>query len=660
MCQLLLSIPGKSLELTDLVSIQPDDKSPVPLKTKCIVTYDSENIYFNWEAEIGPDFSKNKKGRNDVFQDSDFLRAQIVTLPGDSFCYVFYCYPDGSYIDAIRDQNFNLSELWDSHFTAENSFSENTWYCKMTIPFKDLRYTKHPPYQWNVSVCRQFFNSNTLYSDPFLSISLMGRDYFKNGHPITIDQELPKHKNLQVIPYYTPVFDWENDKEKTSFKQFGLDCNYKPMSLINLKLSMNPDFSDVPMDMAQNNFNSKYQPYYNENRYFFTEDLNAFDIDTDYFYTRNILQPQIAGKLTGTNDRLNYGFLYCLDQNPDEFSDKYSRYSVFSIKPKFSQAEVGISALYYENDDVENLLFIGSPVYFFKGNSSVLWKNAISIVKDSLGQREGIDSYLSVNYRWDKWSLYIKNGFYSKDFTALMGRIYDPSIIYNECNLSYSSNNNEYFEDFELSIWSEPTWTTKPEELMKWNTGVYLKTDPKGNLYKDFNFSYHLIREDSTLFQLPQMRNYISYSFRKLNFSMGSMYSAGWDYHYDLKKKVIYAYIEPNINYQANQFLNFNISSCIYSYPNLKTADKEICDDFYYYINAEMKNIITDHFFVSSGLFYTQYFTGDYGFYTNLIFEVNKDVSFYAGFSQSAYRENHQWINNFSNSYYKYRFGINF
>lgn len=660
MCQFIYTLPNARLELNQLVSIQPDDKQPVPMATKCVVTYDSENIYFNWEAEIGPDFSTNRKGRNDVFQDSDFLRAQIVTLPGDAYCYVFYCYPDGSYIDAIRDQNFNLSELWDSHYTAENTFTETTWFCKMKIPFKDLRYENNPPYQWNISICRQFIENNTLYSDPFLSIQQMGREYFKNGHPIGIDQKLPVHQNIQVIPYYTPVFDLKNNEEKVSMDQFGLDCNYKPMSLINLKLSMNPDFSDIPLDKAQNNFNSKHLPYYNENRYFFTEDLNVFDIDTDYFYTRNILQPQIAGKLTGTNDRLNYGFLYCLDQNPKEYSEKYSHYGVFTIKPKFSQSEIGISELYYQNAEVSNNLLIINPVYFFQGNNSVSWKNAISVVKDSLGQREGIDSYLSMNFRWDRWSFYFKNGFYSKDFTALMGRIYDPSIIYNECNLSYSDNTMDLFEDFEFSIWSEPTWTTDPDDLMKWNTGIYIKTDPKGNFYKDFNFSYNLIREENTLYKLPQMRNYISYNFKKHNFSIGSLYSVGLDYQYSLNKKVLYTYIEPNINYQANQYINFNIMCFIHKYPNLNKTEKLYCDDFFYFFNAEMKNIITDHFFVSSGLSYTQYFSGDYGFYTNLNYEINRDLSIYAGFSQGDYRDHHEWISIFKSAYIKTRFIYNF
>ncbi len=644
----------------DLVSIQPDSKVAVPNKTKCQVTYDDENIYFNWEAEMQEGFSIEKKGREDEFQDSDFLRAQITTLPGDNYCYVFYCYPDGSTMDAIRDNQFNLNNQWDSHFKAENSFDNNIWYCKMTVPFKDLRYMGAPPYHWNVSFCRQYIKSNTLYSDPFLSISLMGRDYFKNGHPITIDKTLPVNLNMQIIPYYTPVYDILNKKDRFNKEQFGMDFSFKPNSLMNFKLCMNPDFSDIPLDQAQNNFNLKYQPFYNENRYFFTEDLNVFDIDSDIFYSRNILQPEYAGKITGTNDAFNYGVLFCKDKDNIDNPYKDNYYGLFSIKPKFDNMEFGLYSINQVNDQYENYVLQINPALYFNSNNSIQWKNTLTLLKDSLETTEGIDSYLNINLKNEKWSYYIKIGAYTKDFMAKMGRIYDPSIAYGALNISYSDNNYKNYESFEASYWFEPTYITDPFIPMKINTGLYFKLDPIGPFYQDYNFSYNMLRENGKRNDLPQTRNYLGYSFQDYDFYLGFKYGFGRDYNYDLEKKLVYSSVEPSLDYKPFQYMNFNGSVEFYSYPYLSNNDQLIVDPRFHILNIEMKNYLSQKFNIASGYRYSQYFIGRYGFYVNLQYDIIKGSTIYTGISKGGFKEDGAWVTSFDTMYAKFRIAYSF
>lgn len=656
---LLMGVNQGSVIFTSdqMVSIQPDTKQSIPQRTICQVSYDEENIYFDWEAELYEGFSVQKKGKNDEFQDSDFLRAQITTLPDDAYCYVFYCYPDGSYMDAIRDQNFNVNNQWDCHYYAENRFENNTWYCRMVIPFRDLRYIGDAPYHWNMSFCRMYFNNNTIFSDPFLSISQMGRDYFKNGYPLEIHENLPVVRNIQIIPYYTPVADLKNNEINVEPDQFGLDLSYKPLSMLNFKVSMNPDFSDVPMDKVQNNYNLKNEPFYEENRYFFIEDLNAFDIDNDFFYSRRIIQPQIAGKLTGTNDQFNYGMMYCLDKNPE--NNEKSHYGLISFKPRWEGFELGTNVIYYKDNDITNQVIQLNPLWIFPGNRSIVWKNTYTLYEDSLNSKEGFDSYIQGFYRRDNWSSNIKAGGYTKDLKAVMGRIYDPGILYGEFNICYSDNAMEKFEDFELTFWLNPTWDLD-QKLIKMDTGVYLKTDTRDNFYHDSNMSVNYLRENGKLFVLPQMRNYISYKFKQYDFYFGSMYSIGKDYHYDLEKKTGYMYAEPEIGWNPHHWLNFHISSLLFSYPWLNEEDQEIVDPFFHLINTEFKSYLTNQVTLTSGLRYSQYFAGEYGFYFNVNYEFNKDFNVYSGISKGEFYDDKKWNTDFSTSYLKLRLTYNF
>ena len=79
----------------------------------------------------------------------------------------------------------------------------------------------------------------------------------------------------------------------------GFDLSFRPNYATNVKFSFNPDYSDVPLDDESDIYNLKYTPTLLENRYFFIEDFNAFGIDNTMFYSRNILQPQYALKITG-------------------------------------------------------------------------------------------------------------------------------------------------------------------------------------------------------------------------------------------------------------------------------------------------------------------------------------------------------------------------
>ena len=63
--------------------------------------------------------------------------------------------------------------------------------------------------------------------------------------------------------------------------------------------------------------------------------------------------------------------------------------------------------------------------------------------------KEGLDTFLDFYTRNRNFNQYFKLGFYTKDFIAKMGRIYDPSIAYSEyfegdfnyfCNLQYDFN----------------------------------------------------------------------------------------------------------------------------------------------------------------------------------------------------------------------------
>jgi hypothetical protein len=292
----------ESNHISDFVRISPDDSLSIPLQTDVWFWRDKENLFVLWEAEINENFEKGRFATTDEWVECDFLRIQIITDINNYYAYMFCSFPLGNKYDGIRNSNLNFEYDWNSNYEYENIISDDLWKSTMSIPLKDLRFYGKPPYKWKIILTRYFEKANDFYSFPYGKID-MGKDYFRTAYDITINEELSQNKNYRITPYFIKKYDLMEETGSFDPENIGLDFSYNPTSATKVKLSINPDFSDVPLDTEEDNFNVLYAPSFEENRYFFIEDLDVFGVSSNLFYTRHIMQPQYAVKLTGNSEK---------------------------------------------------------------------------------------------------------------------------------------------------------------------------------------------------------------------------------------------------------------------------------------------------------------------------------------------------------------------
>ncbi|PYO78824.1 MAG: hypothetical protein DMD67_04225 [Gemmatimonadetes bacterium] len=75
----------------------------------------------------------------------------------------------------------------------------------------------------------------------------------------------------------------------------------------------NPDFSQVEADAGQLQFDPRQALFFAEKRPFFLEGLEQFDTPNTLIYTRRLVQPVVAVKLTGKVSGTNLGALFGVD-----------------------------------------------------------------------------------------------------------------------------------------------------------------------------------------------------------------------------------------------------------------------------------------------------------------------------------------------------------
>lgn len=169
---------------------------------------------------------------------------------------------------------FDLS--WDNKWFAEAQRYEGYWTAEMAIPFKTLRY-KGGAQEWRANFYRiesQLPERSTWGHNP-RNMSLLSLAY---GGKLKFENPLPNPgANVSLIPYVAGGFskDYEADENGRSTFDVGGDAKIGITPSLNLDLTLNPDFSQVEVDVQQTNL-TRFELFFPERRQFFLENADLF------------------------------------------------------------------------------------------------------------------------------------------------------------------------------------------------------------------------------------------------------------------------------------------------------------------------------------------------------------------------------------------------
>jgi len=642
--------------LSEFMRISPDDSQKIPLQTDVWLWHDKENLIVHWEAEIDENFEKGKLANTDEWVDCDIMRIQIITDVKNYYTYYFYSFPFGNKYDGIRQPDMSLDSEWNSNYKYENIISDNLWKSTMKIPFKDLRFYSNPPYKWKIILTRYFEKTEEYYSIPYGKID-MGKDYFRTAYDITINEELSKNKNYRITPYFIKKYDLMEETDSFDPENIGLDFSYNPSSATKVKVSFNPDYSDIPMDSESDNFNVRYAPSFEENRFFFIEDLDVFGVSSNLFYSRHIMQPQYAIKLTGNSEHFSYGILSAMDKEVSEDGDILNNddiYNILAFKPKWENLSIQMTLLNRMNKDYHNEVFIINPTWEFMKNQSI-WCEVDASIKDEKNIKKG---YLfSTGYNGKKgdinWSTSIYNC--SKDYTADMGRIYQTDFIALNANICQNSDpNGKIIKKFGSGIWLHKAFMNDDKELLEQNGGLnFWANSPKkinfsinGNIgqesYNDSVYTWDNIYAGIGTWN-------ISWLSARIN------YSTGHSLVYNLFETYRNDYINLSLWGDISNNLSYNISTQRQRYFGFPT-DCEM-DDEYWIGNVDLTINFSNKFSITNGLRYNNYESGIQtaylGFFSNLRYEFRDNCNLYLGYKTAQDETEQKFITGYKQAYMK-------
>ena len=88
-----------------------------------------------------------------------------------------------------------------------------------------------------------------------------------------------------------------------------------------LDATINPDFAEIEADAPVVTANQRFPIFFDEKRPFFLEGKDIFDSPLQIFYSRTIIDPDFAAKLTGKMGAIRWVFCVASDNAPGNYSE---------------------------------------------------------------------------------------------------------------------------------------------------------------------------------------------------------------------------------------------------------------------------------------------------------------------------------------------------
>ena len=344
--------------LTGFSEYTPVDGRPAEDSTRVLVWYSSTAIYFGICAFEATGEVHATLATRDHIQTDDWIEVLLDTFDDHREALVFGVNPLGVQADGILNETsagtsdtVNLSP--DFAYESKGRITEFGYEVEVRIPFKSLPYQPRDVQEWGLNVIRTVQRSGHVQTwtaarhagGSFLAQSgaLVGLSGLRRGLVLDVNPEVTGGVNGAP-----GASGWSYGRAATNL---GGNLRWGISNGLTLSGTVRPDFSQVEADATQLTLDPRNALFYPEKRPFFLEGLERFDTPNDLIYTRRLLQPDVALKLTGEIAHVGIGFLSAVDDRAASvFGDDHPVYNLLRARTDLGgQSSAGL--VYTEKHD---------------------------------------------------------------------------------------------------------------------------------------------------------------------------------------------------------------------------------------------------------------------------------------------------------------------
>jgi hypothetical protein len=332
--------------LTGFSLYSPIDGRPAEERTEVRVFYSPAAIFFGIRAEATPGTVRASMANRDQLGAEDTITIFLSTYNDNRQAFVFTVNPfgvqsDGTLVEGTQRGSGGFSALAsereppdlspDFVFQSRGRLTDFGFEVELRIPFKSLRYQKADVQTWGVHVVRKVQSSG--YEESWAPARRATTSFLAQGGTLEGLEGLRPGLVLDLNPFATARVDGAPSGSgwgyETQTPEVGGNVRWGMTPNLTLNGTLNPDFSQVEADAGQLQYDPREAVYFPEKRPFFLDGLEQFSTPNQLIYTRRVVAPVFAAKVTGKLSGTNLGLFSALD---DTFNSASGRdHPLFNI-----------------------------------------------------------------------------------------------------------------------------------------------------------------------------------------------------------------------------------------------------------------------------------------------------------------------------------------
>ena len=269
---------AKAGVIDGITQVDPDRGQPASQRAVLRVLYDEDNLYFSVYCydTVPGGITARTRARDGNLNSGDAIR--IFLDPGLSRRngYAFEVGPSGGRIDALIQNNTDYLTEWNTIWTERTRIVPDGWTVEIAIPFRSLSFDASKP-DWGFDftrVVRRRAERDRWTSD---SPAIPNQDISQSG-TLTGITGTNVGIGLDVQLYGRLAFkrDWKPVERDGLNGFFSANAYYKIAQALTGTLTLNPDFSNSPLEDRQVN-TTRFSLFTPETRDFFLQDAFSFE-----------------------------------------------------------------------------------------------------------------------------------------------------------------------------------------------------------------------------------------------------------------------------------------------------------------------------------------------------------------------------------------------
>lgn len=300
--------------------------------TEVYMMYDERHLYVAFKCWDEKDKIRATVANRDNVFGEDNVRMWIDTYNDQRRAYVLGFNPLGIQQDGIYTEGNGADFSVDIVMESKGVIEDWGWSVEVKIPFKSLRYSAGKGKLWGFNAARNIDRFNDEFDQWLPDDRDVSGFLVKHGKIQGLD-EIKYERTLEVVPSITlsetgsRVSALEVPDGSGRFvnqpikKQIGVTLKYTISPSVTLDAAINPDFAEIEADAPVVTANQRFPIFFEEKRPFFLEGVDIFRSPIQVFYSRNIVDPDVAFKLSGKKGNTSFGFLAASDNAPGNYSE---------------------------------------------------------------------------------------------------------------------------------------------------------------------------------------------------------------------------------------------------------------------------------------------------------------------------------------------------